>query len=92
MDSTSASWYVYILKCADGSLYTGATTDLTRRLCEHLAGQASRYTRGRLPVQLVYYEKHPNRSSAFRREAEIKKLDCKSKQILVSEFRIRPAN
>lgn len=71
------SWYVYILRCADDTLYTGVTTDVARRLAEHNAAgtPAARYTRGRLPVMLVYQEAAASRSSAARREAEIKKMD-----------------
>lgn len=78
-----ADWFVYILKCADGSLYTGITNDLARRLDSHLKGKASRYTRARLPVALVYQESHPNRSSASIREAAIKKLPRPDKEALI---------
>ncbi len=66
-------WYVYLLACADGTYYTGATTDPERRLREHNAGQGGAYTRGRGPVQMVFREVHPTRSSALKREAEIKR-------------------
>jgi len=66
--------WVYILKCSDGSLYTGCTGDLTRRLGAHLSGKASKYTRSRLPVTLAYVEKATDRGSALKREAQIKKL------------------
>jgi putative endonuclease len=65
---------VYILECADGTLYTGITTDLKRRLKEHQAGTGARYTRARGAVRMVYTEKHKNRSTASKREAEIKRL------------------
>jgi putative endonuclease len=68
------TWSVYILRCSDGTLYTGITTDLTERLSAHRGGSASRYTRARLPVRLVYQERQPDRSSASKREAAIKKL------------------
>jgi putative endonuclease len=63
---------VYILECADGSLYTGITTDVTRRLKEHKSGAGGSYTRSRGVVRVVYTEPHPNRSSASKRESEIK--------------------
>jgi putative endonuclease len=63
---------LYILKCADGSLYTGITTDVGRRFEEHKAGKGGRYTRARKVSKVLYTEKHPDRSSASRREAEIK--------------------
>jgi len=72
-------WLVYMLRCRDGSLYTGVTTDLDRRLAAHRAGRGSRYTRSRLPVRLVYRERRPTRSAALRREAAIKRLDRAAK-------------
>jgi putative endonuclease len=70
----AAGWSVYILECRDGTLYTGITIDLPRRLQAHQRGTASRYTRARLPVRLVHEEPQPDRSSALRREAQIKKM------------------
>lgn len=68
-------WFVYILRCADGTLYTGITTDLARRVKEHNTGKAgARYTRSRRPVVLVYSEAVENRSEASKREHAIKKL------------------
>ncbi len=65
-------WFVYVLRCRDGSLYTGITTDLARRLREHNAGAGGAYTCAKRPVQLMFQEAHPTRSSALKREAEIK--------------------
>jgi len=65
---------VYVLRCGDGSLYTGITNHLARRLAAHRAGTASRYTRARRPVRLVYQERRRTRSAALRREAAIKRL------------------
>jgi len=65
---------VYVLRCGDGSLYTGITNDLERRLAAHRAGTASRYTRSRRPVRLVYRERRRSRSAALKREAAIKRL------------------
>ena len=79
-------WYLYLLRCADESFYCGITTDLERRLAQHngeLAG-GSRYTRGRRPVEIVYSEHHPDRSSASRREAAVKKMTPEEKRLLVS--------
>lgn len=76
-------YYVYMLKCSDKSLYTGITTDPKRRLEEHLKGRASKYTRARLPVKMVYLEKSTDRSQASIREAEIKKLTRTKKLGLV---------
>src|SRR5438552_10639408 len=72
--SSGEKWFVYIVRCADGSLYTGITKDVKRRCQQHNAGTASRYTRSRLPVKLVHQEVQPNRSSALRREWAIKAL------------------
>ena len=68
------AWLVYMLRCHDGSLYTGATNDLERRLGAHRAGKGGAYTRSRLPVRIVYTERRASRSMALRREAEIKRL------------------
>ena len=75
--------YTYILECADGSLYTGWTTDLEARLAAHNAGVGARYTRGRLPVKLVYFECQPDQSNGQRREAAIKRLTRQGKQRLI---------
>lgn len=77
------SWLVYILRCADDSLYTGITNDLDRRVQQHNAGTASRYTRSRLPVKLVFQETHGSRSAALVREAAIKRLTRKQKSSLI---------
>ena len=78
------NWIVYILKCADGTLYTGITNDLDRRMREHEAGQGAKYTRGRGPFQLVYNEVFRGRGQASKREIEIKSLDREQKLRLVS--------
>lgn len=67
-------WCCYILECADGTLYTGITNDLDKRLAAHNAGSAAKYTRSRLPVTVVYTEEHPDRAAASRREIAIKGL------------------
>jgi predicted GIY-YIG superfamily endonuclease len=77
------AWTVYILRCADGSLYTGITTDLNRRCKQHNAGTASRYTRSRRPTRLVYQEAHVNRSQASKREAAIKALSRRQKESMI---------
>ena len=76
-------WFVYILQCADGSLYTGITNDLNRRLEQHNAGTASRYTRSRLPVTLVYHEEPTTKGGALKRELSIKSLSRKAKEMVV---------
>lgn len=67
-------WTVYIVRCRDGTLYTGITNDLARRLRAHDAGRGARYTRGRGPVRLIHAEVWPTRGAALRREAEIKRM------------------
>jgi len=80
-------WWVYLLRCRDGSLYTGATCDLGRRLRLHAAGKGARYTRSRLPVTLVHQEPAAGRSAALRREAAIKRLGRPAKLALVAHPR-----
>lgn len=79
------AWYVYMLRCGDGSLYTGSTTDVERRLREHQGGTGARYTRSRPPVTLAYTEEAPDRSAAQRREAAIKKLPRVQKLKLIGK-------
>ncbi|WP_336342864.1 GIY-YIG nuclease family protein [Halalkalicoccus ordinarius] len=77
------SHYVYVLECADGSLYTGYTTDPERRLEEHNAGAGAKYTRGRTPVELVHVERFESRSAAMAREYAIKQFSRTEKESLV---------
>lgn len=77
------SWTVYILECADGSLYTGITSDLERRCQEHGTPKGARYTRGRGPFKLRYSEIASSRSEASRREASIKSMSRKQKLLLI---------
>jgi putative endonuclease len=78
-------YFVYLLECADGSLYTGITTDLMRRLEEHKAGTGGHYTKARGAKRMVYTESHPDRSSASKREVAIKKLSRTAKERLIIE-------
>lgn len=75
-------WYCYILECSDGTLYTGITNDLEKRLAAHNNGTASKYTRSRLPVKLVFTEDQPDRAFASRREVQIKQLSRAEKLAL----------
>ena len=75
-------WYLYILRCKDGSLYTGITTDVSRRLEEHRSGKGAKYTRGRGPLELVYREVCGTHSQALKRELEIKTLKREQKEQL----------
>ncbi|QCC46474.1 GIY-YIG nuclease family protein [Halobellus limi] len=78
-----ADHYVYVLACADGSLYTGYTTDVERRVAEHDAGEGAKYTRGRTPVELVHVESFDSKSAAMSREYEIKQFSRAEKERLV---------
>jgi len=80
-----AEAWVYMLRCGDGSLYTGWSTDVQRRLASHRAGRASRYTASRLPVELVMARAMPDRGAAMREEARIKQLDRAGKLALIAE-------
>ena len=75
--------YTYILRCGDGTLYTGWTKDLEKRLATHNAGRGARYTRARLPVTLLWYEIHEDPGEAMRREAAIKRLSRAQKLALM---------
>lgn len=84
-------WYVYIIRASDDSLYTGVTTDVERRFAEHGSpDKGARYFRGRKPQEVVYTESHPDRSSALRREAEIKKLKRGCKLELIGQITNKP--
>jgi putative endonuclease len=82
-----SDWFVYMLRCADNSLYTGVTTDVERRVVEHNAEKSvTKYTRVRQPVSLAYQEKAESRSEACKREAQLKKLPKKDKEVLVEHL------
>jgi len=83
MPTMTDDHYVYVLECADGSLYTGYTTDVERRVAEHDAGEGAKYTRGRTPVDLVHVESFGSKSAAMSREYEIKQLSRTQKERLV---------
>ncbi len=79
------AWYVYILRCGDGTLYTGITDDVPRRLATHRAGKGAKYTRGRGPLELVWQEEVPDKSAALRREYQLKQLSRSEKEQLIRE-------
>jgi len=82
-------WCVYLLRCGDGTLYTGITNDLPRRLAAHARGRGARYTRGRGPLALVHSEAAGTRSAALRREHELKRLRRRAKLALLDTPRAR---
>lgn len=77
-------WWVYMLRCGDGSLYTGTAADVDRRLAVHQSGKGAKYTRSHLPVEVVYREALPDRSTALRRECAIKRLSRAEKLDLIA--------
>ena len=77
------SWYVYMLRCGDGTLYTGITDDVDKRLAAHRNGKGAKYTRGRGPLELVYTEEMPDKSTALKREHVIKNLKRAEKLKLI---------
>ena len=79
-------YYVYILRCADDTLYTGITNDVARRALVHNSGNGAKYTRGRLPVAVVYRERCADKSHALQREREIKKMTREQKRQLIAAF------
>lgn len=78
------SYWLYILRCGDGSLYTGITTDVQRRLALHQSGKGAKYTRGRGPLTVVYREELADKSAALRREAAVKRLTREEKLALIA--------
>jgi putative endonuclease len=84
--------YIYTLKCRDGTLYTGYTNDLTRRMKAHQCGKAAKYTRGRTPVQLVYARAYDTKSEALKAEHKFKKLTRQKKEIVIKERAFDPVD
>ncbi len=78
--------YTYIVRCRDGSLYTGWTNDLEKRIKAHNDGTGAKYTKTRRPVELVYYEEHETKVAAMKREYEIKHFSKKKKEEMISNF------
>ncbi|HWS29819.1 MAG TPA: GIY-YIG nuclease family protein [Clostridia bacterium] len=83
-------FYAYMLRCADGSLYTGYTVDMQKRLAAHNSGTASKYTRVRLPVKLAYLEAYPSKREAMQRECAMKRLKKEEKERLICGFEAGP--
>jgi putative endonuclease len=85
------SWYFYILRCSDRSFYSGITNNLEERLREHNSGVGAKYTKTRLPVELLYFEEFPDKSSACKREIEVKGWRKEKKKALVGGFPRMPS-
>lgn len=92
MPKTEKLWTLYILECGDGTLYTGITDNLERRLHAHRTGKGAKYTRGRTPLTVRYLERCPDYSCALRREAQIKRLSRSEKLKLCQQFSQEEAN
>ena len=84
--SATKPWFVYLIECADGSIYTGIAIDVEARYAAHKAGTGARYTRAHPPVRLLGYEAHPDRSSASKAEYRIKQLTAAEKRLLAAGF------
>jgi len=82
------TWYVYIVRCNDGTYYTGITTNIQRRIDEHNSGQGAKYTRSRTPVELEEFKRFSSRSDASKEECRIKKLTRNNKEKLIGEWRV----
>ena len=80
------TWYLYILHCGDGTLYTGITTDVEKRLAQHKRGKGAKYTRGRTPLELVYREECGTHSQALKREYAVKALNRQRKLELIDKY------
>lgn len=88
LNSEAKSWFVYIVRCSDNSLYTGIAIDVEARVTQHNKGKGAKYTRSRSPVELVYTERLNQKGDALRREIVIKKLSSQQKRKLVSDHLI----
>lgn len=80
------TWYLYILRCGDGTLYTGIATDVEKRLQQHRRGKGAKYTRGRSPLELVYREECGSHSDALKRECAVKALTRAQKESMISKI------
>ena len=85
MTASRPHWFVYMLRCVDGTIYTGITNNVAARLKKHNAGRGAKYTKQRTPVSLIFREKHPDQGSAMRRELQIKKWSRLSKEKLAAK-------
>ena len=89
MTKTKTNWYLYLVRCADDTIYTGISSDVQARIDKHNSGRGAKYTQARLPVRLIYSESQPNRISAMKREIEVKKWGRKRKENLASDFPLK---
>ncbi len=86
MTAHKKNWYLYMVRCADDTIYTGISIDVQARIDKHNSGSGAKYTSTRLPVRLIYSESQPDQISAMKREVEVKKWGRKRKENLASDF------
>ncbi|HKJ82861.1 MAG TPA: GIY-YIG nuclease family protein [Mariprofundaceae bacterium] len=91
MPSGLSTWFLYLIRCRDGSLYTGITTDVARRIAEHESGKGAKYLRGKGPLTLVHQQKIGSRSEALAAEAAVKKLSRAEKEAMIGQSRPSPS-
>ena len=82
------TWFVYIIRCTDDSLYTGSTNHVIRRWCKHKQGNGAKYLQAHIPKAVVFIEEHPDRSQACKREHEIKQFTKQKKEALIADMKI----
>ena len=87
----SASWFLYLIECADGSIYTGIARDVAARYAAHASGKGARYTRSHPPARLLATQAYPDRSSALKAEYRVKQLSATDKRLLVAQLGVEPA-
>ncbi|MCH9025079.1 MAG: GIY-YIG nuclease family protein [candidate division Zixibacteria bacterium] len=91
MTETKTNWYLYMVRCADDTIYTGISIDVQARIDKHNRGRGAKYTSTRLPVKLIYYESQPDRISAMKREIQVKRWSRSMKENLARGFRLQDA-
>ena len=89
MTETKTEWYLYLVRCADDTIYTGISIDVSARVTKHNSGKGAKYTSTRLPVRLIYSESHPDRISAMKKELKVKKWSRKMKEDLARDFSLQ---
>ncbi len=91
MTESKTNWYLYMVRCADDTIYTGISIDVSARVTKHNSGRGAKYTSTRLPVRLIYSESQPDRISAMKREVQVKRWSRKMKEDLVKGFSLKKA-
>ena len=91
MTETNQIWHLYMVRCADDTIYTGISIDVSARVTKHNSGRGAKYTSTRLPVRLIYSESKPDRISAMKREVQVKRWNRKMKEDLVKGFSLKKA-